>query len=169
MEDEDLLEFDDRNESDKSNDEFVEESNHNSDSEESDEECVENLNAWLLGPQYASKDKKSYSNMHSPSKNIRTRSHNIVRLLPGVKKNAQSAKTIEDAWRLFFPDTMLEKIVEYTYKRLDLTTPERDVLPTNLIEIKSVIGPLYLAGVMKFAHINLDEFWFADDTGMELF
>lgn len=39
-----MFEFDDGNESDKSNDEFVEESNHNSDSEESDEECVENLN-----------------------------------------------------------------------------------------------------------------------------
>lgn len=39
--------------------------NHNSSSEESDEECVENLNLWLSGPQYVSKDKKSYWNAYS--------------------------------------------------------------------------------------------------------
>jgi len=38
-----------------------------------------------------------------------------------------------------------------------------------LIEIKSVIGLLYLAGVKKSAHINLNEFWHTDGTGIELF
>ncbi|XP_008178393.1 piggyBac transposable element-derived protein 4-like [Acyrthosiphon pisum] len=111
--------------------------------------------------------------MHQPPKNTRTRSHNIIRQRPGVKKNAQNAKTIEDAWTLFFPDNMLEQIVKYTNKRLDKFRSsyarERDVLPTNLIEIKSVIGLLYLAGVKKSAHINLDEFWHTDGTGIELF
>jgi len=55
---------------------------------------------------------------------------------------------------------MLEQIVKYTNKRLDKFRSsharERDVLPTNLIEIKSVIGLLYLAGVKKSVHINLD-------------
>ncbi|XP_060854933.1 uncharacterized protein LOC132932566 [Metopolophium dirhodum] len=110
-EDVDLLKFDDGNESDKSNNEFVENTNHNSNSEESDEECT----------------------------------------AAGCKKNAQNDKTIEDAWTLFFPDNILEQIVKYTNKRLDKFRSsyarERDVLPTNLIEIKSVIGLLYLAGI----------------------
>jgi len=91
-EDVDLLELDDGNESDESNNEFVENTNHNSSSEESDEECVDNLNLWLSGPQYVSKDNKSYWNMHQPPKNTRTRLHNIIRQLPGVKKMLKMLK-----------------------------------------------------------------------------
>jgi len=75
--------------------------------------------------------------------------------------------------KLFFPDNILEQIVKYTNKRLDKFRSnyarERDVLSNNLIEIKSVIGLLYLAGVKKSAHINLDEFWHTDGMGVEFF
>lgn len=109
--------------------------------------------------------------MCPPPKNIHTRSYNSSKVTVRCKKNGQNDKTIEDTWKIFLK--MLENIFEYTNKRLDKFRSdyvrERDILPTNLIEINSVIDLVYLVGVKKFAHINLDKFRLTDGTGIELF
>ncbi|KAK9731770.1 hypothetical protein QE152_g13357 [Popillia japonica] len=62
-----------------------------------------NGNKWL---------KESYH------RQVRTRTENIIVVLPGVKRQANSAKTPIDCWRLFVDDNMIADIVECTNRKI---------------------------------------------------
>lgn len=49
-----------------------------------------------------------------PPGTVRTRSHNIVIHLPGVKGVAKGAKTALQRFKLFFPDKLIAIVVENT-------------------------------------------------------
>lgn len=77
------------------------------------------------------------------------------------------------AWQIFFPDEEIDKIVLYTNQYIETQkgnfARDRDVLPTNNIEVKAVIGIMYLAGVNKSSHQNLEDLWTYDGTGVEMY
>lgn len=68
----------------------------------------------------------------APSSQVRVPARNIIRTsLPGIKGRAILALGYDpnktDAWKLYFDDEIMEKIVEYTKKKLE--------------DVRSTLGP----------------------------
>lgn len=108
-----------------------------------------------------------------PVQNVRTRSHNIVTHLPGVKGAARNAKTVLSCWSAFFDDEMLNIIVgntnKYISSKKDSYSRDRDCRTTDVSEIKAFIGLLYMAGFHRNSRLNTADFWATDGSGIELF
>lgn len=121
---------------------------------------------------FLGRDKVTVWHANAP-RQYRTSSKNIVIHLPGVKKVAKNAKSPIDCWKLFFSDSMIEKIVSYTNIYLQKArahfTRERDCRSTDVAEIMALFGLLYLAGVKKAHHLNVKELWATDGTAPECF
>ena len=158
--------------SDDSDSEVLEFSDHCSETEvESDIEMssvgCENI------PVIYGKDKKYAWRSHPPSTSGRTKKCNIVTNEPGVNSFAKNAQSPLECWQLYFPDEILNEIVNHTNSRLDQMRSkynrERDVLATSLDEIKSLYGLLYIAGVLKSSHLNVEDLWATDGTAPECF
>lgn len=146
-------------------------SDHFSESEESanEEENGEERGNFYVGRNTLTKWKKEM-----PPKNSRTRSHNIISHIPGVKGVAKNMKSELEIWQLFFPDTLLSEIVANTNlfiqnSALKYQSNPTFIKPTDIDEIKSLIGLFYLAGVFKAGRTNIDEFWQRDGTGLDIF
>ncbi|KAB0805145.1 hypothetical protein PPYR_02115, partial [Photinus pyralis] len=103
----------------------------------------------------------------------KTKGKNVVTQAAGVTTIAKNANTVLDSWKLYFPDSILEKIVECTNRYIAKMRPRysraRDAADTDVVEIKAVLGLLYLAGVQRSSHINLRDLWMQDGTGVEYF
>lgn len=103
----------------------------------------------------------------------RTPARNVVIRLPGPKGNARNARSPLETFSLYFPDSLLDKIVNYTNMYIesikDNYTRDRDALPTTIEELKSLIGLLFLAGALKSSHQNISDLWSSDGTGVDLF
>lgn len=110
---------------------------------------------------------------HRPIQNVRTRQSNIVIQLPGVKPIAKNAKSVADCWKLLFSDEILEIIVsntnKYIQKMKDKYTRERSAKMTDIVEIRALLGLLYLAGCLKSSRLNTQELWNRNGSGIELF
>ena len=124
-------------------------------------------------PFYIGKDQSTKWLMHKPLRNVRTRSCNIVIHLPGVKNVAKNAKEPLECFSLFVDDSMIDKIVLYTNlyvaKLHEKFSRERDCKLTDTIEIKALIGVLYMAGLKKISHLNVKEMWLDDGTACDFF
>nr|CAH7742046.1 unnamed protein product [Callosobruchus chinensis] len=113
--------------------------------------------------------------MHPLQKRIslKRKRKNIVIHLPGPKGEAKNANTIEDSWKLFFPDETIQYIVSCTNIYIDAMQPKfersRDCKKTDFEEISAVLGLLYMAGLKKANHLNLLELWATDGSGIECF
>nr|CAH7746572.1 unnamed protein product [Callosobruchus chinensis] len=96
-------------------------------------------------------------------KSLKRKRKNIVIHLPGPKGEAKNANTIEDSWKLFFPDETIQYIVSCTNIYIDAMQPKfersRDCKKTDFEEISAVLGLLYMAGLKKANHLNLLELW----------
>lgn len=124
-------------------------------------------------PTFTGKDRITKWSKHAPRPNIRREKHNIIIKLPGVKPVAKTAKTVLDAWKLFFSDEIMQHITNctnmYLKKMRENYTRERDCPDTTPQEITAVIGLLYMAGVKKSSHLNVQELWADDGTSPECF
>lgn len=101
----------------------------------------------------------------------RARSRNIVRVrISYVDREAKECKSASEVWKLFFTN---EAIVTYTNiyidKKKDNYTLQRQCKPTNPDGIRAVIGLLYMLGVKKMTHLNLEDAWSRDGLGNEFF
>jgi len=138
----------------------------------SDEE-EENVEETVATPYFLGKDKISKWEKHVPPKNVRTRSENLVTHLPGPKAATRNLKTPLEIWSYFFNHDILEIIVEHTNQKINAIkynySRERDANPTNITEVKALLGLVYLAGVKKCARTNAEELWKTDGSGIELF
>jgi len=108
-----------------------------------------------------------------PPRNVRTPHRNIVTHLPGVKSAAKNAKTIIHSWELFFPNDCLQEITTctniYLAKIRDNYQRDKDVLDTDVEEIRALIGLLYIAGMLRNNHINLSDLWANDGFSPDIF
>ncbi|KAK9729947.1 Transposase IS4 [Popillia japonica] len=107
---------------------------------------------------FLGRDKTSQWNKHCPSKKVRTRKANIVKHLPGVANCAKHTKSVLETWDLFFPEEILRIIVENTNKFITSISEnysrERDAMPTDIVEIKALLGLVYLSGVLKSSRLK---------------
>ncbi|XP_039291956.1 piggyBac transposable element-derived protein 4-like [Nilaparvata lugens] len=123
---------------------------------------------------FLGKDKKTNWLKKSPGSTFcRVQSQNIVTHLPGVKGNARNAKSAFECWSNLFTDNILDTIVTCTNQYMnsikDQFSRERDIKPTDVIELKAYIGLLYLAGAYKANRQCLEELWGAEGDGVEKF
>ncbi|KAK9678923.1 Transposase IS4 [Popillia japonica] len=75
--------------------------------------------------------------------------------------------------KVFFPEEILRIIVENTNKFItsisENYSTERDAMPTDIVEIKALLGLVYLSGVLKSSRLNVDELWDKNGCGVERF
>lgn len=102
---------------------------------------------------------------------VRTRRQNIVTEQPGPQGAAREVSCPSESWLLFLDVDMLQHVVDCTnIKITSMQTNyerERDCEQTNLIELKALIGVMYLIGIHKSSHTSIDDIWMADGTGIE--
>lgn len=145
-------------------------SDHNSDSENSasnDEEFV------LLGPQYLGKDQTPW-NIHPPRQQRLRARRNLLSQRPGVRGPARDVTNVLDAWKIFFPDTVLQSITDYTNAHLTImrdTYKTRSALvkDTNIDEMSALVGILYMLGYMNSSHQSVEDLWTTDGTAPPFF
>ena len=93
--------------------------------------------------------------------------------LPGVKSCAKEAKAIIQCWNLFVSEDILNIIVENTNKYIAKVeskySRERAARPTDVIEIRALLGLLYLAGCLKSNRLSTKDMWARNGTGIEIF
>ncbi|KAG8295055.1 hypothetical protein J6590_089134 [Homalodisca vitripennis] len=112
------------------------------------------------GPVYVGKDTFTKWYIHkSDARRTKTSQQNIIKKLPGVKGAAKNSRTIFDSWKLFFPDQMIQNIVNFTNDELDdissnYARDKQDCPNTNVDELLSFFGVLYMLGVKKGNHLN---------------
>lgn len=133
----------------------------------------ENITIFSEPEFFLGKDKITKWYKNNPPSNVRTRRHNIVLHLPGVKRIARDAKSVLDCWKLFFPDTVVIDIVECTNKYLAKIRANyqnnKNVRDTTKEEIDALLGLLYLAGYLRSNHLNLHDLWRTDGFSPEYF
>lgn len=125
-------------------------------------------NGYFIG-----KDKSTVWNIEEPARNIRTRSHNIIREVPGPCLEALNSTTPLEIFRLFLPDDTLSKIVNFTNvymteKVRDNFERKRDCRPTDISEIKGLLGLLFYIGKLRGAHLNTKDLWATDGSGCDI-
>ncbi|UYV83115.1 hypothetical protein LAZ67_22002256 [Cordylochernes scorpioides] len=107
----------------------------------------------------------------------RTRSHNIITHLPGLKGPAKPKPNCGiDIFNLFFTAVIIKQISEFTNAKIeefrqrisDLTKSTYSNF-TSEIEIRAFLGLLYLAGVYKSGHENVESLFASDGTGRDIF
>lgn len=75
---------------------------------------------------------------------------------------------------MFFPDTFLSEILTNTNLFIQNSAPKYQsnlifIKPTDIDEIKSLIGLFYLTGGYKAVRTNVDTFWQRDGTELDIF
>ncbi|CAH1973428.1 unnamed protein product [Acanthoscelides obtectus] len=108
-----------------------------------------------------------------PTSSTRTRSHNIILHLPGVKSSAKSAKTALECFSLFFSDDIINLLVTCTNQYIEVVRGkfqrERDAKDTDVEEMKALLGLLIMSGVLRASHLNFIDLWATNGTGVEMF
>ncbi len=154
--------------SDKENgeeDNFAEFSDHNSESEQS------------IG-EYESESERGFNDFgmtcSESAPHSRTEQHNIIRFKAGPKLKAEECQTILQVFRKFLTDNMLDLIVTHTNAEIFRVTQKYNYAQsfngdTYREEILSLIGLLFLSGVMKSAHENILDLWDTNGWGRNIF
>ena len=103
-------------------------------------------------PCFTSKDGTRWRKHMSQKRKMRTRAINIITQVPGVRGEAREKKNPVEIWSLFFTDEMLKNIVSYTNNYIQLkkyNKEHRTARETDIIEIKALLGLIYIAGAIK--------------------
>lgn len=56
----------------------------------------------------------------------------------------------------------------YNENTFDNFQRDRDAIPTNLMEIKALIGLLFISRIHKSSHVKLRNIWANDGTGLDI-
>jgi hypothetical protein len=113
-----------------------------------------------------------------PPSNTRTRAHNIITHIPGLKakaKNLGDSPSPVEVWELLITQNMLDEILRWTngkiramklkYDNQNLTHLEF----LDLAELKAFIGLLIFSSVFKAGNESVDSFFATDGTGRDIF
>lgn len=120
-----------------------------------------------------SKDRLVKWEKNSIPRNVRTRSVNLVRTLPGPVQNAKAAKTPVECFKLFIDDAIIDLITENTNIFIRSIagnfTRERSCRVTDNVEISAFLGLLILAGSFRSGHQKVEDLFRQDGFGIEIF
>lgn len=142
--------------------------NHSDSSNEDD-------SAGLLSEKYAY-GKNRYKWSKIPPTLGRTRSHNIIVHLPGLKqvaKNLQNSDPI-NYWTLLITDEMINEIVKCTNEKItDLSHAYEKTASfvnyTDEVDMKAFFGLLYLTSIFKSNHEDVEGLFATDGGGRDIF
>ncbi|KAJ8945190.1 hypothetical protein NQ314_009305 [Rhamnusium bicolor] len=85
----------------------------------------------------------------------------------------RALKTPLEIWKYFITDEILFSIMDSTNKFINSVkekfSHDRDARPTDILEMQAFIGLLYYAGILKANHLNADDLWKTDGSGVEIF
>ncbi|CAK1598011.1 unnamed protein product [Parnassius mnemosyne] len=152
-------------------------SDHDSDSEysvDSDDEDV--LTSGESTKYYYGKNRFKWSS-EPPSRNIRTQSHNILRLPSNQNDLVTENGPISplDAFQLIFDNQMIETILEWTNKKLEIVretiSPKEQYAfkETSQIELKGFLSLLLYSAAFKSNHESVLSLFATDGTGRPIF
>lgn len=93
--------------------------------------------------------------------------------VPAARGQAATKKTPLEIWSCLFDDKIIEQVYQYTQAEITIKLASikkkqsyhRD---TSIVEIRAVIGLLYLAGSLKSGNVDLEELW-SDRYGISIF
>jgi hypothetical protein len=107
------------------------------------------------------------------TKYTRTVAKNIVLRLPDPKGDAHGEMSEAKLLSLFITEDMLQKILIHTNEetecqKINYTTAQHYIIPTNVTELKAFIGLLYLRGVLKNSHLTTNDMW-SENFGPPIF
>ncbi|KFM73858.1 PiggyBac transposable element-derived protein 4, partial [Stegodyphus mimosarum] len=161
--------------SDESSNDEVNESEHDTNSEisadENEDPCSPSTSDFFIG-----KNEFKWS-IQEPNKAVRTRSHNIILQLPGLKSAARIGPKVdpEGAWNLLFDESILRIIVKWTNVKINeirmkySDSKRHELIDTDEIEIKAFLGLLLYSAVFKSNREDIDSLFATDGTGREIF
>ncbi|CAG5052090.1 unnamed protein product [Parnassius apollo] len=156
-------------------DDYVEESDHDSMSEqnaslseESEAEETETQERFFLA-----KDKITKWFKVKGRTAVRTRSQNIMSEAPGPKGMAKFSKSPLECFQLYVTDDMIAEITTCTNTYIEKISSkyarERDCKKTDQTEIEALIGLLILSELCKSSHRKLQDLWDESRLGIAIF
>ena len=161
---------------------FVIENEHSSDSEvdqsDNDEQEIEVENERQRGNSSFRGRNDFLWNKTPPPRNVRTRAHNIIVQLPGLKQAAVALgnkPNPQDVWGLLFTSEMIDIIVTWTNVKIQTVREKyRDqtlsfIHTTNAIEMKGFLGLLIFTQIFKSGGESVESLFATDGTGRDLF
>ncbi|XP_015121722.1 piggyBac transposable element-derived protein 4-like [Diachasma alloeum] len=108
-----------------------------------------------------------------PPPQTQHRHHNVFSETPGPKRPAKLCQTPLQCWELYFPDRIINRLVEFTNCKLEIIKAkyvrDRDCPPTDAMELRAVFDLLYLSGSMKMSHVQVNDLWADDGIAPEFF
>uniref|UniRef100_A0A1B6MC64 PiggyBac transposable element-derived protein domain-containing protein n=1 Tax=Graphocephala atropunctata TaxID=36148 RepID=A0A1B6MC64_9HEMI len=113
-----------------------------------------------------------------PPSNVRTRRHNIISHVPGLKDKAKSLgdnPTPFQVWKLLITDDILEEVLNWTNQKIRSMKPKYSeqkltfIEELHLTELKAFIGLLVFSSVFKAGNESVDSFFATDGTGRDIF
>ncbi|XP_060809155.1 piggyBac transposable element-derived protein 4-like [Amyelois transitella] len=141
--------------------------------EEDGEELGEVENVQSSREFYLGKDGRTRWNKAPATTHVRRRARNIVTQLPGPKGEAKNLKEPGEIWRLFFPESVINRIVKCTNEHINIIKSnfarERDCSETDNIEIEAFLGLLLFAGVRRNSRLNSKDLFKTDGSSPEIF
>nr|CAI5855048.1 unnamed protein product [Callosobruchus analis] len=143
----------------------IQHSDHNTDSEEEieDNDLGQNTNESSSADFYLGKDKNTKWSRLRPNIQVRTRAHNIVKLLPGPKGTARIAKSEIECFNLYLDENIIRTIVVCTNMYIDKVRAkydrETDAKQTNEMEIRALFGILLQIGVLRSSRQDAHQMW----------
>ena len=147
-------------------------SNHDSASE-IDSVSDDNDSDYDDNSHFIGKDKETVWKKEKFRPNVRVSSKNIIINLPGNTSVSKDVTSVIEAWKLLISPEMIQNLVKYTNVFIqsikDHFTRERDAKETDEAEINAFIGLLYICGLHKSSHVNVEDLWATDGTGIEIF
>ncbi|KAG5886589.1 hypothetical protein JTB14_001013 [Gonioctena quinquepunctata] len=101
---------------------------------------------------YIGKDGTTRWKKYKPEpKNVKTRQENIIKRLPGTTTATRGLKEPIEIWEYFITDEMINIIVDGTNDYIQSVGNKfnrtRNANFTNLVEVRALIGLLYMAGL----------------------
>ncbi|XP_069704477.1 piggyBac transposable element-derived protein 4-like [Periplaneta americana] len=149
----------------------VHDSNSEQDNEDDDYGDDERLMSINDGNCYTGRDNTTIWQKEPVAQRGRRRAQNVVIHLPGPKRAAKNARTHTESFDCFIDKTIINVIVRCTNIYIEKVKRnygrDRDCKLTNDVEIRALLGILYLAGALKSGRLNVRELWDKNGTGIE--
>lgn len=164
-------------ECEENDDVFVPMENRSTEDEDSDEPPAKSSRqSHFLGKKIGKREIFKWKKQ-SPPTNIRTRRHNIIVQLPGLKAKAKQLGTnpsIEEVWSLLITNDILEEIMKWTNHKIsslreNYTKKYSYLCDLDMIELKAFIGLLVFTAIFKSQHETVDSLFATDGTGRDIF
>ncbi|CAH1994090.1 unnamed protein product [Acanthoscelides obtectus] len=119
---------------------------------------------------YIGKDEENVWKSTPVSFTSKTRSKNIIKILPGSKGAAKTVSNHLESFYIFISNEMIDNIITctnlYTENKKQNFARDRDCKITSSTEIQALFGALYIIAVKKGNRVDVRELWSTDGTGI---